>query len=248
MNSGLYTVAIDALLFIPPSIPLERLIVSVNTLDLTSYANQTIVTDEWVAIGWDEFVELLETPQYSNCKAYYHNQRMRLETMPVGSDHAQEHGTLIFVIGLCAMLQNLSLVSKDNCTFRKTGYDEFQPDIAYYVGDHLNLIPKGIRIVDLDRYPLPDLVIEVADTTLEDDLGSKRLQYEELGIKEYWVWNVKAEELIAFSIGSNCDSRRIRCSEVLTGLDLGLIETAMRRSWESDQSAIGRWLMEQWAS
>jgi Uma2 family endonuclease len=248
MNSGLYTVAIDALLFIPPSIPLERLIVSVNTLDLTSYANQTIVTDEWVAIGWDEFVELLETPQYSNCKAYYHNQRMRLETMPVGSDHAQEHGTLIFVIGLCAMLQNLSLVSKDNCTFRKTGYDEFQPDIAYYMGEHLNLIPKGIRIVDLDRYPLPDLVIEVADTTLEDDLGSKRLQYEELGIKEYWVWNVKAEELIAFSIGSNCDSRRIRCSEVLTGLDLGLIETAMRRSWESDQSAIGRWLMAQWAS
>jgi Uma2 family endonuclease len=231
---------------IPSSISPERLIV-VNTLNSTLFADRPIVTDEWMSIGWDEFIELLETPQYSHCKAYYHNQRMRLETMPVGSDHAQEHGTLIFVIGLCAMLQNLSLVSKDNCTFRKTGYDEFQPDIAYYVGEHLRLIPKGIRIVDLDRYPLPDLVIEVADTTLEDDLGTKRLQYEELGIKEYWVWNVQAAELIAFSIGSNCDSRRIRCSEVLTGLDLGLIETAMRRSWESDQSAIGRWLMEQWA-
>jgi Uma2 family endonuclease len=217
-----------------------------NTLDPALDAIRPIVTDEWVPIGWNDFIALLETPQYRNCKAYYHNQRMRLETMPVGSDHAQAHGTLIFVIGLCAMLQNLSLVSKDNCTFRKTGYDEFQSDVAYYTGDNCQLIPKGVRIVDLDQYPLPDLVIEVADTTLEDDLGSKRLQYEELGIKEYWVWNIKASELIAFSIGSNCDSRRIRCSEVLVGLDLGLIETAMRRSWESDQSAIGRWLMEQW--
>ena len=43
------------------------------------------------------------------------------------------------------------------------------------------------NIVNLDRYPAPDLVVEIAKTTLLDDLGTKRSLYEELGVAEYWV-------------------------------------------------------------
>ncbi len=207
-----------------------------------------IVTDEWQAIAWEAFVQLLEQPEYQQCKAYYHHQKMRLETMPVGSDHAKEHLTLIMIIALFGICRNLALDGRDNCTFRKVGQEEFQPDIAYYVGSNANCIPQGTRIVDLDHYPLPDLVIEVADTTLSDDIGAKRLQYEELGIAEYWVWMVPTRTIIAFAIGANASSRHIRGSEVLPGLELALLETAMQRSWESDQSAVGQWLMQQWRS
>ena len=207
-----------------------------------------IVTDEWQAIAWETFVQLLEQPEYQQGKAYYHHQKMRLETMPVGSDHAKEHAILIFVVGLYAMLKGVNLEPRDNCSFRKAGVVEFQPDIAYYVGSNANRIPQGTRIVDLNQYPLPDLVIEVADTTLSDDIGAKRLQYEELGIAEYWVWRVPTRTMIAFAIGANASSRHIRVSEVLPGLDLALLETAMQRSWESDQSTVGQWLMQQWRS
>ena len=207
-----------------------------------------IVTHDWMPIAWKEFVQLIEQPEYKHSKAYYHNHKMRLETMPVGADQAQAHATLIFIIGLYAMLRGIALTSKDNCTFRKPEREEFQPDIAYYVGENANQIPKGTRIVDLEQYPLPDLVIEVADTTLDSDIGAKRLHYEELGIAEYWVWDVQAGTMVAFAIGSDCSSRRIRVSAILLGLDLALIEAAIRRSWESDQSTVGQWLMQQWQS
>lgn len=209
-------------------------------------SERAIVTDAWTAIAWDDFVQLIEQPEYQRSKAYYHNHKMRLETMPVGSDHAREHAILMFILGLYAMLKSINLEPRDNCTFRKVRTAEFQPDIAYYVGEHANQIPQGTRIVDLDQYPLPDLVIEVADTTLSDDIGEKRLQYEELGIAEYWVWNIQTGKMIAFAIGTDCGSRRIRVSAVLPGLDLDLVEMAMHRSRESDQSAVGQWLMQQW--
>lgn len=212
----------------------------------TPNASPITVGDEWVAIAWNQFTQLIEQPEYQNCKAYYHNEKMRLETMPVGSDHAKEHLTLIMVIALFGIVHNLALDGRDNCTFRKVGCEEFQPDIAYYVGTHANQIPQGTRIVDLDLHPLPDLVIEVADTTIQADIGEKRLQYEELGISEYWVWNVQAGTILAFAIGQDSSSRRIRVSEALPELDLELIEAAMRRSWESNQSAVGQWLMQQW--
>ena len=205
-----------------------------------------VVMDAWMPIAWDTFVQLIEQPKYRKCKAYYHNQKMRLETMPVGSDHGKEHLVLIMVIALFGICRNFILDGRDNCTFRKVGHEEFQPDIAYYVGEKANQIPKGTRIVDLDQYPLPDLVIEVADTTLNEDIGEKRLQYEDLGITEYWVWDVQGGKFIAFAIAADCSSRRIRTSNVLPGLELDLVETALRRSWESDQSAVGQWLMQQW--
>ncbi len=208
----------------------------------------SIVTDEWVAIGWTEFAQLIEQPEYQDCRAYYHNQRMRLETMPVGSDHAQAHAILIFIIGLYAMLHGIALSPKDHCSFRKTGLSECQPDIAYYIDGNANQIPQGTRTIDLDQYPLPDLVIEVADTTFKDDIGEKRLQYEELGVAEYWVWDVTNQNILAFAIGPDCSSRRIRTSRVLPDLTLDLIEAAIHRSWESDQSAVGAWLMQKWQS
>jgi hypothetical protein len=74
------------------------------------------------------------------------------------------------------------------------------------------------------------------------------LQYEALGILEYWVWRVQAGEIVAFTIGPDASSRRIHTSIVLPELDLALVETAMQRSWESDQSTVGQWLMQQWQS
>ncbi|WP_228015742.1 Uma2 family endonuclease [Leptolyngbya ectocarpi] len=107
------------------------------------------------------------------------------------------------------------------------------------------LIPKGTRIVDLGKHPKPDLVIEISDTTLADDKGEKRLQYEALRISEYWIWDVKSVQLIAFTIAPDGSSKRVDISKVLPNLSLSLIEEALRRSEVSDQSAIGSWFMEQ---
>ncbi|MEB3293174.1 MAG: Uma2 family endonuclease [Synechococcales bacterium] len=201
--------------------------------------------ETWVAIAWQDFIHLIESNSHPHHKAYYHHQHMRLEDMPTGSDHATVHAVLIFMIGLYAMSQGIPLSPKDACSFRKEGLEEFQPDIAYYIGDNAMQVPQGTRMIDLNHYPLPDLVIEISDTTLSDDLGGKRLQYEEIGILEYWIWNVKTGKIIAFANALDGSSRRIRTSSVLPNLSFDLLEEAMERSWRSHQSEVGKWLMQQ---
>ncbi|NEQ40476.1 MAG: Uma2 family endonuclease [Okeania sp. SIO3I5] len=94
---------------------------------------------------------------------------------------------------------------------------EVQPDISYYIGDNTNIIPRGTSVVGLDIYPSPDLVIEIANTSLADDKGEKRLIYEDLKVKEYWVVDVKNVDIIAFTVVNN-GSKRIRESQILPGL------------------------------
>nr|WP_293141886.1 Uma2 family endonuclease [Okeania sp. SIO3I5] len=78
-------------------------------------------------------------------------------------------------------------------------------------------MPRGTSVVGLDIYPSPDLVIEIANTSLADDKGEKRLIYEDLKVKEYWVVDVKNVDIIAFTVVNN-GSKRIRESQILPGL------------------------------
>lgn len=115
------------------------------------------------------------------------------------------------------------------------GFEDAQPDSAYYIGDNADAIPWGTTIIDLDTYPPPDLVIEVANTSLADDQGVKRLLYEDLGVKEYWVLDVKNVRVLAFEI-ENQDSYRITESKVLPKLQISLLQTALQQSHQTNQS------------
>ena len=82
-------------------------------------------------------------------------------------------------------IKGISVNGFNKCSYRKTGVRECQPDVSYYIGSRAQLVPRGSSIVTLDVTPPPDLVIEVADLTLADDIGEKRLLYEELKVAEY---------------------------------------------------------------
>ena len=210
---------------------------------MTSTSSQPAV-ETWVSATWEEYLQVLDTLEQTDIKSYYHQGKMRLEMAPLGSDHACDHAVIIIAVGLYAVLKNIPLTSRDNCTYRKPGFDDAQPDVSYYVGDNADVIPWGTRIVRLNDYPPPALVIEVADTSLEDDKGEKRLLYEDLGVQEYWIINVREGELMGFEI-ANQGSRRIRDSQVLPGLSLDLLQEALQRTRHVNQTQVIRWLMEQ---
>ena len=106
------------------------------------------------------------------------------------------------------------------------------------------MIPWGTAVVDLNRYPAPDLAIEIAVSSLLDDQGNKRALYEELGVAEYWVVDVQAAQVLAYTIAER-GSKRIDESQVLTGLSIAVLEEAMQRSRQQDQSQVGAWLLAQ---
>ena len=202
-------------------------------------------SDIWVVATWEEFIAMADDPAYSKAKCYYRNGQMRIETMSVGPDHSRDNAIALFAINLFCTIKGISLNGLDNCSYRKTGVRECQPDVSYYIGETAQLAPSGSSIASLDVTPPPDLVIEVADSTFADDIGEKRLLYEELKVAEYWVLDVQKSEIIAFAIIADNGSRRLVQSEVLPGLTIALLEEALRRSRTEDQAQVGAWLLAQ---
>ena len=202
------------------------------------------VINTWVDASWDEYLTNIENPAYAKAKGYYHRGRCRIEMTPIGNDHSKDHSNIHTATSLFAVFKNIAIDIRDNCSYRKTGTKEFQPDLSCYVEDNANAIPWGVGVVDLDEYPAPDLVIEISNSSLSDDLGQKRLLYEELPIAEYWVVDVQNVEVIAFSI-ENGGSKRILESQVLKGLKIEILTAALQRSRNSNHTEVSQWLMQQ---
>lgn len=201
-------------------------------------------TDTWVVATWDEYIQTIENPAYEKAKGYYYDGRLRIEMPPVGSDHSRDHTVIIFAVNLFASIKGIPLNGRDNCTYRKAGFDEAQPDVSYYIGENADVIPWGTSIIDLNQYPPPNLVIEVAKSSLADDRGEKRLLYEELGVNEYWIIDVQNVRVIAFAIADG-GSRRITQSQVLPGLAISLLEEAFSQTRQMNQTQVGTQLLAQ---
>ena len=200
--------------------------------------------DIWTPATWEEYLKVVEDPDYEKARSYYYHGYMRLEMLPVGSDHAADHVILILAINLFSILNNLPLTTRDNCTYRKSGVQECQPDISCYFANKAQAIPAGTNIIRLDQYPPPDLVVEIAKSSLLDDLGIKRSLYEELGVREYWIVDVENTQVLAYTIG-NRGSYRIDVSQVLPGLAIAILTEALDCSRQTDHSQVGAWLMDQ---
>ena len=97
--------------------------------------------------------------------------------------------------------------------------------------------------VNINELAAPTLVVEVAASSINDDLGFKRLLYERLGVGEYWVMDANNHDIIALEI-IDCGSRRIEESKVLPGLQISTVQEAIQRSLTQDDGEVNRWLLQ----
>jgi Uma2 family endonuclease len=203
-----------------------------------------LITNAWRKVDWDTYIDTIDSPEHEQHQGYYYSGYMRIEDMPTGADHSRCHVLLIFAINLFCTIGGIAINGFDNCTYRKTEIRECQPDLSYYCEERARLAPVGTSVINLDEQATPDLVIEISNTTLEDDLGAKRLLYEEMGISEYWVVDVQNSLIYAFEMFDR-GSKRIDTSIVLPQLSIATITEALNLSKKQDQSQIGKWLMSQ---
>jgi Uma2 family endonuclease len=202
-----------------------------------------IQTNTWVKATWNDFLSTAYSPVYQDGQTYYDHGYMRIEMPPLGSAHGQDNSLISTVVTLYGLAKFLPLKELINTSFRKTNIRECQPDLAYYIGAVIPTLPRDNAPIDVDQVGSPNLVVEIGGTSFSDDLGSKRLLYEQFGVQEYWVVNTKTQAIIAFEI-SQGRSGRIENSHVLPGLDMTLITTALQRSTTQDTSTLGRWLLQ----
>ncbi|MDD1413783.1 Uma2 family endonuclease [Dolichospermum sp. ST_con] len=201
-----------------------------------------IVTDTWVNVSWDEFMEFVDHPNYQQGRFYYYQDYMRVEMSPVGSIHGNNNNVVANVVNLYATLKNIKIKGWVNTSFRRTSESECQPDLAFYIGDKVKFPPLNNSPVNINELAAPTLVVEIAAASINDDLGFKRLLYERLGVKEYWVMDANNDDIIAFEIVDG-GSRRIEESKVLPGLQIATVKEAIHRSLTQDDGEVNRWLL-----
>jgi len=211
----------------------------VNTLPVP----KNWLTDTWVQATWEEYIRLADDPTCAAGRCYYDDGWMRIEMAALGPLHGRENSIVSTLVVLFTTLKNIRSAELTNTTFRKQGSQDCQPDIAFYLGSSFRLPPLENAPIDVNVYGAPQLTIEIASTTLSDDLGRKRLLYERLGVQEYWVVDVSVATVFAFAVADG-GSRQIRVSQVLPGLEMTLVEAALQRSRTQEDGEINRWLLQ----
>lgn len=206
---------------------------------------ENFATDTWVEASWEEFIALAYNPAYETGKAYYDRGRLRIEMAPLGLNHAEDNSIISTLLILFCALKGIPVRELTNCSFRKTDLQEAQPDIAFYIGSLENSPPRSNSPVDLNQFAPPALVVELAASSLSDDLGAKRILYERMGMQEYWVVDVNRGEVVAFAIAAGGGT--ITTSAVLPGLAMTTIQVALQRSRFEEHGAITRWLLSQFS-
>lgn len=204
---------------------------------------KSLATDTWVKASWEEFIALADEPTYTDGRFYYHQGLLRIEMSPLGPRHGRQNSIISKAVSLFATIKNVRIVEFANTSFRKTGIGEFQPDLAFYIGSGLKVPPQIDVPINLQDYDPPSLVVEIGGAHVNDDLGRKRLLYEQSGVHEYWVNDLNVEEIIAFAIADG-RSGRVAESSVLPGLPISLVEEALKRSHTEDDTKINLWLLK----
>ena len=141
---------------------------------------------------------------------------------------------------------NLEVESFGRCLIEKPETQACAPDLVLYKGENIpKWQPGEPRRIDLTRHRLPDLVGEIADTTLSLDLDEQKQLYASLGIAEYWVIDVKGSRLFAFGLNADGVYEAIAESQVLTGLPIELVAQTLERLTGQTNTAAANWFMQQ---
>ncbi|WP_264319467.1 Uma2 family endonuclease [Zarconia navalis] len=164
-----------------------------------------------------------------------------------GLGHASFSDLITAIFFIWAFLHpDVVLQSYGRCVIEKPQTHACVPDLLLYKGENIpKWQPGEPRRILLSRDRLPDLVGEIADTSLSIDLDEQKQLYASLGIAEYWVIDVKGMRLFAFGLTEAGAYETIEMSRILTDLPIALVEKTLERLAEDTNTAAANWLMQQ---
>jgi Uma2 family endonuclease len=195
---------------------------------------------------WQDYVALRDNPDLDCRKLAFHQGWLLVDIGTEGAGHNSFSDLMTAIFFVWAFLHpEVVLQSYGRCLIEKPDTHACSPDLVLYKGDNIpKWKPGEPRRIILDRHRLPDLVGEIADTTLGIDLDEQKQLYASLGITEYWVIDVKGMRLFAFGLTATGVYKALQESQVLAGLAIALVEQTLERVAESTNTAAASWLMQ----
>jgi hypothetical protein len=196
---------------------------------------------------WQDYVQVRDSADLDWRKISFNQGWLWADMGKEGLNHAAFSDLMTAIFFVWAFLHpDVVLQSYGRCLIEKPQTQACAPDLVLYRGENIpKWQPGEPRRIDLTHHRLPDLVGEIADTTLSLDLDEQKRLYASLGIPEYWVVDVKGLRLFAFGLTEAGVYDAIQKSQVLRDLPITLIEQALERSATETNTAAANWLMQQ---
>jgi Uma2 family endonuclease len=195
---------------------------------------------------WQDYVAVRDHPDLNWRKIAFHQHWLWVDMGHEGMGHSGTNDLITALFAFWAFLHPEGVLqSYGGCVLEKPETHSCAPDLVLYKGEPIpRWQPGEPRRILLDRHRLPDLVGEVADTTLGIDLDEQKHLYASLGIAEYWVIDVKGLRIFAFGLTDKGLYAEICISQVLPGLAIDLVEQTLERSQQETNTAAASWFMQ----
>jgi Uma2 family endonuclease len=195
---------------------------------------------------WEEYLRRVENPLNELECVFFNCGAMWIEDMGnEGINHARFNKLFTLIFGFWfARLEDVKFDLLGGCVLEKPPYQGSAPDEVVYIGGNAPRYQAGeSRRVNLNQWRVPDLAVEIADTTLANDLDEKKQLYLTLEIPEYWVVDVRGKRVMAFRL---VDGKYQECIEsiALAGLPIELLEQTLARM-DDDNGNVAMWFASQ---
>jgi Uma2 family endonuclease len=208
---------------------------------LQTHAN----VSSWQPATWTEYLQRFEYPRSDAEQVYFNLDTIWIDMGNEGINHSRFNKLLTMLLFTWLSRQaDVKFELLGGCVIEKPTLQAAAPDEAVYIGGNSPRWKEGEpRRVNLEQWRVPDLVVEISDTTLAIDLDEKKQLYLALEIPEYWVIDVKGRQIFAFRL---IDEKYQQCTEsvALAGLSIELLERTLAQM-DNDNGNAALWFASQ---
>ncbi|MEN9216652.1 MAG: Uma2 family endonuclease [Gloeomargarita sp. HHBFW_bins_162] len=208
------------------------------------------IQSTWQSATWEDYENIRDDASLERVQLFFYDQQLWVENMGWEGIVHSEVRELLSAILVLWLMQHPELKSKilGSCLMEKPGLQAAAPDIALYLGENLpQYQPGASRSIDLNQYQVPNLVVEISDTTLDSDLDQKKHLYAELGIPEYWVIDAQGGQVFIFVLQEQ-KYLKVEDSSTLTGFTSTLLSQTIAQLKIGTNTSAASWFFQQLSS
>ena len=203
----------------------------------------------WQPATWEEYCGYRDDPSNDRLRLFFDDAALLVIDMGwEGIDHASFCDLFTMILGFWfAQHPDQRFTSLGRCLLEKQPLKAGAPDLVLYLGDQFPTWEKGEkRRIDLNKWPVPQLVGEISDTTLTTDLDEKKRLYASLEIPEYWVIeHVRGNRVFMFLLQGVRGYQPSNVSVALAGLSVDLLNQTIEKMVQESNGNAALWFAKQ---
>ncbi len=203
---------------------------------------------EWKPATWEDYLSYRDDEAKDCLRLFYYQGKIFVEMGTEGINHAGVSDLFTMLFALWFMQKpDIIFSSLGRCLPEKpTIKRAAAPDLVLYIGEDYPRWQEGKRrYIDLDKSRVPNLVGEIADTTLATDMDEKKHLYAELGIPEYWIIDVRGFRVFTFLLTENGTYQESAVSLGLENLPIALLEQTLEKLNGGTNGSAALWFSQQ---